>query len=437
MDRENQHIPTETEEQVIAVDEAQAESIERPETEEAINAEYEHLLRDNIPIDAGAEGLIYYLKVAEADPAFRKLMQPEEGEEQDGAVKVLKVFKPGQAKNEFEWQKKAYEAVNAAVRKESVDYAKYARVPKPIEFRTIKLSDETRQTLESQGAKLATGEAEVILMDYIEGQDLQEVFYRWIVAHAPEDKEYAKVDAETASFELLHRAVSGILDFKYSRGELTDEEVLERRKKVYSALKRTGFKMPAGIVDQIHNTRQLLHRNNIYHNDEHERNFMVSDGQVFMIDFSRASESLPKEEMGVSIENQLVDLSPEVKERESRQRETENASMIQRMAREINFRDRYPSVFVHADRGGVELQRHLINRALGTGTSESELDNFFALLVNLRDNQNITSEQAAQIADIMKHSLVKPVVKRGKQVGQTVINPAAQRRIESYKHLFS
>jgi hypothetical protein len=257
------------------------------------------------------------------------------------------------------------------------------------------------------------------------------------VAHAPEDKEYAKVDAETASFELLHRAVSGILDFKYSRGELTDEEVLERRKKVYSALKRTGFKMPAGIVDQIHNTRQLLHRNNIYHNDEHERNFMVSDGQVFMIDFSRASESLPKEEMGVSIENQLVDLSPEVKERESRQRETENASMIQRMAREINFRDRYPSVFVHADRGGVELQRHLINRALGTGTSESELDNFFALLVNLRDNQNITSEQAAQIADIMKHSLVKPVVKRGKQVGQTVINPAAQRRIESYKHLFS
>lgn len=425
------------------VPEAEAATVD-PETnietkpEDKINAEYEHLLRDNSPIDAGVEGFIYHLKVNEIDPSLRHLFRSSDSaEENDGAVKVLKVFKPGQVQNEFEWQKRAYDIVQDATRKESVDFIKYAQVPKPIEHRVIKLSEETRSVLESQGAKLPSGEVEIMLMDYIDGNDLQEIFYRWIITHAPEDREYAKVDPDTANFETMHHAVSGILGFKYSLGELTDEEILDRRKKVHSALKRTGFILSPSVVDQIRNTRQLLARNHVHHNDEHERNFMVSGEQVYMIDFSRASSSVPSEELGIQIDRQLADLSPEIMDQEAKAKSNEAMERVKMLASEGELKNKFPSAFMAATRGGVELQRHLIARSLSSASSEAAVDDFFALLVHFKDQGQISPDQAKEISRIMKESLRSPVIKRGRVEGYRMVNPAATRRIESYEELFA
>lgn len=415
---------------------------ETPETEnlnELLNDQYESLIRENRPVDAGNEAFIYKLAVSEEGFAEAKKVLAKAGfvVDRDSAVKVLKVYHPGRAKNEYEFQKLAYDLVEEAIKSGRNDLA---RIPKPVDFRKIKLHEETRVSLNKMGADLKTDEAEILMMDFIEGEDLQEIFYRWIVKHAPKEKAYAiTADPDSADFEQLHQSVAGILEFGHlgpAGSPEADAEIQSRRDKVYAFLKRTGFQIDGAVVNQIKNTRHLLEQNGLYHNDEHERNFMLAGNQAYVIDFSRASKNKPDGETQFLIDEEMRQLSPEhVKKKE----DSEMAALAEKIsviASQEGLSNRFSAVYKAAEGGPIQLNRALLARSEAATTTESSVEDFLGLLVRLVNEKKITSSQASEVVGHMKDSLKAPVVKRGKVVGFSIRNPFVHNKIDKYKQLF-
>ncbi|HYE22646.1 MAG TPA: hypothetical protein VD998_03585, partial [Verrucomicrobiae bacterium] len=279
-----------------------------------LNEGYEGLLKEQNPVNFGKEGLIYRMSAKEMSPAMLEVFR-EAGIEitKDSAVKVLKVYKPGQGEKEYQAQMQAYKIIEDFLAEHPDLRGFYALVPTPIDYRRITLSDETQDLLNREGAHLTSNEVEILMMDFIEGEDLLETFYRWVAKHVPRDKEYTIAsDPDSAGYMQLHQMAAGILEFGPMPPENTPEADMElenRRRKLYGFLQRTGYRMPGNTVEQIANTRKLLQKNNLYHNDEHERNFMVAGQQAYFLDFSRAATKPLEGEVEYHIDSDLEKLS--------------------------------------------------------------------------------------------------------------------------------
>jgi hypothetical protein len=410
---------------------------ESPEIKENyLNDQYEHLIRDNVPVDSGQEALIYRMSGSELDDRTKTLLA-ETGMDfdKDSAVKVLKVFSPGKAKYEYEYQKKAYQIVEAERKKGRTDLA---WVPKPTDLRTLHISAETKDVLNKMGAKLSNNQVEIFSMDFVEGEDLQEIFYRWILKHVPPEKSFlVTADPDTASFEQLHRDVSSILEFGHlgPQGTAeTDNELKARRNKVLTFLKRTGYKIGGDVIEKIRNTRELLRENKVFHNDEHERNFMLQGKELFLIDFARATSRRIEGESYYELERDLEKLVPEIEQKEELEK---NAAAIQRVTEKSQdrfLRERFKPLFEESK--NIALNSMLLVRAEAATTTESGMEDFIGLMLGLVRENKLTESQAASILAHMKDSMKKPVIKWGKVKGFHIRNQAIYNQIDNYKPLF-
>lgn len=419
--------------------------IDTPETTEArteriINEQYETLIREHNPVDSGKEGLIFRLQAEEVNPDVKTALgSTEQDFNDDSAVKVLKVFSPGAKaiEHEFTQQVRAYNILNAA-RKDSA--VLLAKVPAPIDFRKIHIEDDTRGLLNREGASLKGNEVEVMMMDFVGGEDLQTIFYRWIVKHAPKDKEYAvTANPDQADFQKLYQAVSGILEFQALPPEHNaeaDEEISRRREKVLHFLKKTGFTLKQTIVDQIKNTRTVLQANRLYHNDEHERNFMVDGDQVYLIDFARATEKRIEDESDFNVDKLLEQLTPEFEIKNKAERQSSILSQVESIAKDEGLLERYKTVYSSAMDGSPDFIRLLKVRSEAATSTESSSNDFLALLVRLVRDNKLDKSDAGDIVEHMKQSLKVPVFKRGKPAGFNIRNPAVHNKMDTYKQLF-
>lgn len=417
-----------------------ADTIEQQEQEyeTVVERQYEDLIRKHHPVDSGQEGLIYKLSPTQVESRARELMLDHGIDlDSDSAVKVLKVFNPGKIEHEYNAQSSAYQVLAQA---KETSTKPLAQVPAPFDFRKIHITDETRDILNREGAKIIGNEVEVMMMDFVPGEDLQTIFYRWIVKHAPADKQYAvTVDPDLADFPKLYQAVSGILDFGVipeERGAQADAEIKSRREKVFNYLKKTGFTMKPGVVEQIKNTREVLQTNRIYHNDEHERNFMLHHDQVYIIDFARASNQELEDEVTFEIDKLLEQLTPGYEQKQKAEVDESLKTRVEGIALDAGLPDRYKAVYRAAETSPIALHGALRARAEAASSTESTVNDFMGLLVRLSREKLVTNSSALEIVDHMKDSLRKPVLKRGRVQGFAVRNPAIYNKIDVYKQLF-
>lgn len=414
------------------------------ELEAAIAARYEDFLIEHDPVNAGNDGLIYRMTIDEMAEDL-KLALSDEGVEVEGssAVKLLKVYNHGKARQEYEMQLKAYELTE----KKAADGERVARVPRPIECRSFSIQESTRKMLNGRGAALSGRQVEIVTMDFVPGRDISEICNSWILDHAP--SEYASM-VETIDPENhldVMKAVSIILKFNHMPPRGTPEENIEladRRDKTIRFLKRTGFVLADSVVEKIANTRRLLEGKGVYHNDDHERNFMVvgdptgktGEPEVYQIDFGRAAEQ-PVDEIRFYIEKHLQPLTEGHRISEKRRESDEQERLIGKI-RSMGASPAIRKLQVEALRSAIQggdLEGSMLARGIAATATEGGFEQFLGLLVAMVNDGHLDKRQADNLVAGIKKGLVVTRKQKGKTLTE-IKNPFMYKAIDRYRELF-
>ncbi len=266
----------------------------------------------------GNYGLVFRISAGDIPEMSKKLLAEDGIELPDpSASKVLKVYEPGAGRREFDAQRRAYEVLATVENPDD-----YLRIPRPLGFRDTRLSENGRNFLRSQSRKhhQLGDRAEVIFMDFVEGEDLAERLYDFVLKeHKFSDELLANMN-----FDEKGQQVASYLKYVVPGGKSRDEGEREFEfKKVLSVntdklikyLRQhkdaPDFPLNADFLGKMKRTVELLHSKGIEHNDLHERNVMVGDdGEGYIIDFGRAStkhdEERPDDRMLVTRYHPLV-----------------------------------------------------------------------------------------------------------------------------------
>lgn len=267
-----------------------------------------HLLFKN-KINEGQQALIFKIDAQKFEDSSEVEGQKkvEDYLPESKSIKVLKITSQQMAANEFKWHDKVYGLHEQLAEDKKSEYAK---IPKPILTHTLEISEDIRERLNKQNADLATDSASVILMDWVEGEDLLTKLFRLYLSDRP-GYEYIAKD-EHATFGSLLLSVSS--DFRNRGLDFDAMDTLEQYKKLLQAVTKNGHQLlSANQKKHLTNTIRLMHQKDVYHNDLHLRNVIVGeDDEVYLIDFGR-SESKPQPFANTIDDNFLLNLLAEYK----------------------------------------------------------------------------------------------------------------------------
>lgn len=429
---EPEHPQSETESEHVAF------SVEA-EPRRSNGLEFDRFLLEHAPVNSGTKALIFKVEAEEIPEEVREKYSQIGSKNSNAALKVLKVYSRGKGQAEFDAQTRAYQMVEEARRKGQ----DVALVPTPLEWQEVRIEDETKEVLNNEGGQLHSNEAELLVMDFVEGEDLATVFYKWIVEHAPVDKQHIVQNVSPHNFEDLQRAVAEILDFIKPGGRSFNEAARageEKRatnmnaEKTYRFLRKTGFRINPKIITQIKNTFRVFKENSFYHNDDHERNFMVTgdysgngEAQAYVVDFDKAGDLAEGQSGDFRIDNllaQLVEDSEDPNEVLSSQLEAKlsNPEWVKRMAG-----------FFEAENPQA-LHQSLLRNSLTAASSEAGFEDFVAVIRKLSQEGRMTQAEAVQVLDRVRESLV---VNGGKKSPTRIISPSIYNKAGKYKELFN
>ncbi|MEZ4180271.1 MAG: hypothetical protein R3B41_01980 [Candidatus Doudnabacteria bacterium] len=261
-----------------------------------IEAHLEHAYKN----DEGQEALIFKLDLSahfgSLSDEEKKQIEPYLGKTKN--LKILKVTDPDKAKNEFLWQSKAYELYQNLPDEKKLEYA---AIPHPWLYHTVEINDDLKNKLNKQNANLSGNHASVILMEWVDGDDLLEVLYK---KYLVQQTSANLGDLEKHGIQSLLVKVATSLQEQHNL-DFDSLSVLQQYRVLLKFLKTKGqVLINKNQVQQIKNTLQLLHENKIFHNDLHLRNYMIDSdtGQVELIDFARGGESRANHENNVTDE---------------------------------------------------------------------------------------------------------------------------------------
>lgn len=275
--------PTEETSAVEDVEEAPQSTIEQKEVfERALDQIAENLLLRSAKVNEGMNGIILKLDLQDIDPEFAALAR-EKGIDltETRAVKILKVYLEGRGKQEFEMQQRAYELLSQNPDEEAL-------VPKPLFYRSFAPSEAAKERLRQMSGK-AMSNAEVILMDFVDGIDVATILAREALVRRRPDIAHDAMDmppdVATWTPQQILEEVGPYLGFVApgGKGKTEGEREFERMKveienskKLYDYLSQNGFQMDPTIVTRLRRTLDKLHGAGYVHRDAHERNFMVA-----------------------------------------------------------------------------------------------------------------------------------------------------------------
>ncbi len=284
--------------------------------ETLIDGVIENILAKNAEkINEGNNGIIFLINLHEVDKRFldylktitsSKMEQTENSHEQL-AIKMMKVYTGGQGKQEFLFQKKAWEIIQKKKKKEP--NLPLAQVPLPYFYRNLDISQNTtlKNKLKVNHVKIYNQQIEVILMNFVPGKDLATFLYQQVLKYHPETK-YLTQNNNTAldemNIEQLGQEVARALKFSYppASDAFVDDRIIKvfnnNKELLINFLKKqhkNGFELPKHIIAKIKNTIDLFHQNGFEHNDLHERNVLISEkNEIYIIDFGAASSQADK-----------------------------------------------------------------------------------------------------------------------------------------------
>lgn len=251
---------------------------------ESIESFLDEAIHQSPIIGSGRDGIVLKVNTKnlskQSSEAIKSINQEDEGEVNDFAIKILKIYRPGTGSIEFDFQKKAYEIL----KKETG----CAKVPKPILLHTKHLSESDILFLKNQNHALEE-DAEIILMDFVNGKDLATHIYDFILSVNGYDDE----SILNMSFLQKQSFISAILNFEQPQNNLDDfKNIISERdnlRKMINYLRKRKFVINQEVLTKIERAIEVLESNFIFHNDLHERNVMIdANGEVFIIDFGRS-----------------------------------------------------------------------------------------------------------------------------------------------------
>ncbi len=253
----------------------------------------EEILRTAPVIGSGKDGIVLRI---DADRVCRMNIADSEV-----AAKILKVYNPDKANKEYTFLSRAYELVKD-------NHQGYAKIVRPIYIKKQHLSEEDRLYLNRSGTFLGN-DADIILMDFIQGKDITNYIYDFVLKNLGLDY---MIDA---SLEDKFNVVANQLNFEFSSSDGKDDfaDIIAQRdntKKLIAFLHKNRFSLPEGTIEKIRNTVKLINENGIFHNDLSERNIILGDdGEVYIIDFGSSVNE--KEDVlidDMSIVNRLTEM---------------------------------------------------------------------------------------------------------------------------------
>lgn len=442
---------TDTEQNLTEVKKSDSESLQtegdirerREELEAAIAVRYEDFLLEHDPVNAGNDGLIYRMTIEEMADDLKKALA-EEGVEVEGtsAVKLLKVYNPGKARQEYRMQQRAYELTEAG----AAAGEKVARVPRPIECRAFSIQESTRKILNSRGANLTGNQVEIVTMDFIPGKDITDIVNRWVYDHAPREYQSLCDTINPDNHLELMKAVAIILKFNQMPRGTPEEnlEVAERREKTLRFLEKTRFRIADSVIEKISNTRRIIEGGGVYHNDDHERNFMVvgditgqaGEPEVYEIDFGRAGDR-PVDEIRFYLERHLAPLTERHKATEAQQAQTERQKLNERI-RSLASSKEQKKLQLDVLRAAINsgnLETTLVIRGVSAAATEASFEQFLGLLAGMVGEGHLNSKQAENVVVGIKQGLVGTRQSRGKTVTE-IKNPYMYKAMDRYRELF-
>lgn len=247
----------------------------------------------------GKHGLVLRISTDDIPETAKKLLVEDGIEFSDpSASKVLKVYQHGVAREELEAQSRAYEAISAVENPDD-----YLHVPRPIGFIDTRLTQNTIDSLRSRSKRYVAlaDRAEIIFMEFIEGQELLERLYDFVL----QAKRYPEHLLTVLTFEQKEELVTtNILKFNNPGGKssVESERLSEKTQIENQNAERLAefliryrdmpdFPLSAEFLDKLDRTVKYLHSKGIFHGDLHERNIMIdNDGIGYLIDFGLAGE---------------------------------------------------------------------------------------------------------------------------------------------------
>jgi len=400
--------------------------------------EFDRFLLEHTPVNSGTQALIFKVQSGEIPAEVREKYAKSGSKAENAALKILKIYRAGRGQLEFQAQRMAYQLIERN-KDSGLDLA---LVPTPLEWQKIHIEDETKKVLNSEGAQLSSNDAELLVMDFIEGEDLATTFYKWIVDHAPADKRYIVQNVNPNNFEDLQRAVAEILEYIKPGGRSFNEAARageEKRaanmnaEKTYRYLKKTGFRLNPKVVTQIKNTLRVFKENGFFHNDDHERNFMVEgdvagtgEVQTYIIDFDKAG-SLAEGHSGDfridSLLSQLVETGEDSNKelREQIEQKVANPEWVKRMAG-------------YFEAGSSEVLRQALSRnSLTAASSETAFEDFAAVIAKLSQDGRLNNHEARQVLSRVRESLV---ISGSKKNSTRIISPSIYNKAGKYLELY-
>jgi len=415
------------------------ENFDTPET--VLESHLETLLeKHTIYIGEGKEGMVVRLDLND-DPEMQELAHIEAGEpDKNKALKILKLYRPGQAKREYDRHLAGYQAIQNLTPEEQ---KLYAHIPEPIMHGDINLSASSQKHLENLHFTSKLDRAEVILMDYVQGNDLATTFYRWVHSNPPKGYDSIAKTVNVNNFEDLRDFTSVALQFSRPGGKGgndLDRQIEAHRvfrdnaNRLYKYLDHTGFTLDEEIVKKIERTEKLIKEKGGGHPDQHERNYMISgngqDQVITIIDFGDTIEAEDGTRMEFSIGHQLRRL---VKSENGESRQViELERELQTFLVSQKFEEKFRQIISNFEGKATQEQMQILsNFGAGAVSSEASTMEFTALLYRLEDEGYIMSNQAIEQLEEVKQSLVRKG--RGKS---KIINQRTYTLLENNKKLF-
>lgn len=259
----------------------------------------------------GTNGFIMRLRIEAVPSSIRKELRQRgfNFPEEDEAVKILKINSPGEGSREAKMQKLACDIVET----HGNDPTKYAQVPKVYFMKELPITSSSKEKFAEQGVRLSGDSAEVIGMEFIEGDDLATALYREALRlkakelGGGEDVLGLSYSIDRLQIQELQEAIIQQFDFRRpgGKGATEAERAHEQQKlqkentaKLIGYLRRSHFVLDLRILSQIKNTLEIFHENGFAHRDAHHRNFMVKGSltarpnspppRTFIVDFGTA-----------------------------------------------------------------------------------------------------------------------------------------------------
>ncbi len=391
-------------------------------------------------INSGHNGIILRFLESELPPEIQKALSFDREENPEGSLKVkaLKIYSKGDAHKEFA----ALHRARKILAENQSGAIPFAHVPKGHAAYDLEISEGFQRFLNEHGAALTDRRVGIVVMDYIEGIDLATLLYREALLRTYKEGDlYTPDDLDHISFDDLHRLLGEKLRFAKPGGKSRHEDERgyeeekvknENAERLFTVLEEKGFVLPPAILEQVQNTIEAFHKNRLFHNDLHERQIILKDGDLedpktFIIDYGTASDQRPGAEQGEktmddeAVVRRLSRLTktPEQREKEYIEGKTsEWNDRIETLEQQPRLEGRYKLI-----RTAVEMDDMpaLDAQLLYSSSTDIEFKNFLAMLIalarrNKKWNDRIVDFLSGYEHDTKKRPFIGAQIKQVREI---------------------